>query len=71
MTETVVDCLGRACPMPIIELAKALKAVSIGEVVAVLTDDPAADADIRAWCRMRGQVLESADPPAYRVKRVS
>ena len=71
MTDTVVDCIGRACPLPIIELAKAMKAVEVGEVITVLSDDPAAEADIGAWCRMRGQVLASADPPSYRVKRVS
>ena len=49
-----VDCLGRPCPVPVIELAKALVAVEIGDVVEVLSDDPAARLDIPAWCRMRG-----------------
>lgn len=66
-----VDCLGRPCPIPIIELAKALPTVEIGEVLTVLSDDPAAAADIPAWCRMRGQGYEGADGTAYRVRRLS
>lgn len=69
--DLVVDCLGRACPMPVIELARAIKGVPVGQVVTVLADDPAAGPDIEAWCRMRGQSLEGAEPPAYRVRRVS
>ena len=51
----VLDCLGRPCPVPVIELARTLPTVSVGEVVAVLSDDPAARLDFPAWCRMRGQ----------------
>lgn len=68
---TTVDCLGRRCPLPVIELARALPGVAVGEVVTVLADDPAAATDIPAWCRMRGQAFEGADGPAYRVRRVS
>jgi cysteine desulfurase len=51
----VVDCLGRPCPVPVIELAKAVPTVGVGEVVEVLSDDPAARLDVPAWCRMRAQ----------------
>ena len=68
---TVVDCTGRPCPIPIIELAKALPTVEVGEILTVLTDDPAAAADIPAWCRMRGQAYEGADGTSYRVRRLS
>ena len=69
----IVDCLGRACPIPVIELAKAMQTVEVGEVVEVLSDDPAARHDIPAWCRMRDQDYvgeESLDVGAvYRVRR--
>ncbi|MCW2599779.1 MAG: putative SirA-like protein [Frankiales bacterium] len=67
----VLDCLGKPCPVPVIELAKALPTVAVGEVLEVLSDDPAAAADIPAWCRMRGQTYEGADGPSYRVRRAS
>jgi TusA-related sulfurtransferase len=53
--EVVVDCLGRPCPVPVIELAKAVAVVEPGTLVEVLSDDPAARLDVPAWCRMRGQ----------------
>lgn len=48
-----VDALGRRCPVPVIELARHIGDVSVGEVVAVLADDEAAILDVPAWCRMR------------------
>jgi cysteine desulfurase len=72
---TVVDCLGRACPVPVIELAKAVLTVDIGDVVVVLSDDPAARVDIPAWCRMREQEYVGEEPrdigTAYLVRRSS
>lgn len=66
----IVDCLGRPCPIPVIELARAIRTVRVGEVVEVLSDDPAAAVDIPAWCRMRGQEHIGGEPPAYRVRRL-
>ncbi len=58
----VLDCRGRPCPVPVIELARALPTVAVGEVVQVLSDDPAARLDIPAWCRMRGQHFLGEEP---------
>ena len=49
-----VDCLGRPCPVPVIELARAVAAAEPGSVVEVVSDDPASRHDVPAWCRMRG-----------------
>ncbi len=54
----LLDCRGRPCPVPVIELAKAIGTVPLGGVVEVVSDDPAAAHDIPAWCRMRGQGFE-------------
>ena len=75
MTHVItVDCLGRPCPVPVIELARALPGVAVGEVVDVLSDDPAAALDIPAWCRMRRQeyvgATERVNGSAYRVRRL-
>jgi cysteine desulfurase len=68
-----VDCVGRACPVPVIELAKAILTVEVGDVVEVLSDDPAARVDIAAWCRMREQEYVGEEPrdvgAAYRIRR--
>lgn len=72
---TVVDALGKACPIPVIELAKAIERVAVGAEVVVLADDPAAKVDIPVWCRMKRQQLVGvdADERAWRfvVRRVS
>lgn len=71
----IVDCLGRPCPVPVIELAKAVLTVEVGAVVEVLSDDPAARLDIPAWCRMRAQEYVGEQPrdvgSAYLVRRLS
>lgn len=70
----IVDCLGRPCPVPVIELARALPTVAVGEVITVLSDDPAAGPDLRAWCRMRSQAFEGCDATdgtAFRIRRLS
>ena len=71
---TVLDCRGRRCPLPVIELARRIGEVEPGEVVAVAADDPAARLDVPAWCRMRGHdyLGESQAPdgvPVYSVRR--
>lgn len=71
-----LDCRGKRCPLPIIELAKHLEDVAVGEVLAVASDDVAARADIPAWCRMRGQEYAGEDAaedgvPRYLVRRLS
>ena len=67
-----LDCLGRRCPLPVIELAKRIREAEIGDVIRVLADDPAAGNDIPAWCRMKDQeFLGSPQPDAFDVRRVS
>jgi TusA-related sulfurtransferase len=70
-----LDTLGRRCPAPIIELARHLRDVEPGEVLAVLSDDAAAALDVPAWCELRGQeYLGSAAAErgtAYFVRRTS
>lgn len=73
---TEIDCRGLVCPGPIIELAKAITGITVGELVAVVADDPAARHDVAAWCRMRGHEYvgeELADDgvPRYVVRRLS
>jgi len=48
-----IDALGRKCPIPIIMLAERIHEVPVGEIIAVLADDPAAENDVPAWCLMK------------------
>ena len=71
-----LDCRGRLCPLPVIDLARALPEVAVGDVVGVVADDAAARVDVPAWCRMRGQEYlgeDAADDgvPRYLVRRLT
>ncbi len=54
-----VDARGKSCPLPIVMLAKAIRAADAGEQVAVLADDRAFPQDLEAWCRKTGNELVS------------
>lgn len=54
MITITLDERGKRCPLPVIALGKAAKDHP-GALIEVLTDDPAADHDIPAWCRMRNK----------------
>ena len=70
----IIDARGRRCPLPILDLARHVGEVAVGETLTVEADDPAAEPDVRAWCRLRGQefvgVVAAADgTPGYVVRR--
>ncbi len=67
----ILDCRGWKCPRPIIELARRIPEVEVGQVVRLIADDPAAETDVAAWCRMRRQELLASNPPEFLVRRVS
>jgi TusA-related sulfurtransferase len=74
-TATTVDCLGLACPIPVVRLARAVGGVEIGGVVELLADDPGARVDIPVWCRLKDQELLGQDDRSeggwvFRVRRV-
>lgn len=48
-----VDASGLACPLPVIELAKAMDTIDVGEVIELLATDAAAKVDVPVWCRMK------------------
>ena len=52
-----IDCIGLFCPMPIVKTREAIQVMSPGELLAMLSDDPASDADMRSWCRITGHDL--------------
>ncbi len=70
----VLDSRGRRCPLPILDLARRIKDVAVGQTIQVEADDPAARADIAVWGWMRGHeyVGEAAaadGTPGYTVRR--
>ena len=66
-----LDCTGRLCPLPVLELARHIGEVEVGDTVVVVSDDPAAATDIPAWCRLRGHEFVGATDAGYEVRRLS
>ena len=55
----IVDTCGMFCPAPIIKLADSIRNVDPGGVVELLSDDPAIEFDLPAWCRSTGHKIVS------------
>ena len=60
--DATVDARGVLCPVPIIRLARTASSLPPGSLVELLTDDPAADYDVPAWCRLRGHEQVLSEP---------
>ncbi|CCC81085.1 sulfurtransferase TusA family protein [Thermoproteus tenax] len=62
-----LDARGKFCPIPVMETAKAINEVKVGEVLEVLATDPAADPDIKAWAKRMGHevILSEKTPEGY------
>jgi tRNA 2-thiouridine synthesizing protein A len=52
-----LDCVGLFCPMPILKTREALKPMAAGEVLEMLSDDPASEADMKSWSNRTGHEL--------------
>lgn len=59
--DKTLDCLGLFCPMPILKVREALRRMHPGEVLEMLSDDPASDADMRAWSARSKQDLVAVE----------
>lgn len=62
MTEGIVlDERGKLCPQPILDLAKAVAGLAVGEGLTIVCDDAAFPLDLEAWCLGQGHELCSLD----------
>jgi len=52
-----IDCTGLFCPMPIVKTREAMTQMTAGQVLEMLSDDPASDPDMRSWARNTGHEL--------------
>ena len=56
-----LDCVGLFCPMPILKTRDAMKGMTVGETLEMLSDDPASEADMKSWSQITGNELVSID----------
>jgi tRNA 2-thiouridine synthesizing protein A len=64
----ILDARGLACPMPIVKTAQAMKTMTAGETLQVISTDAGSVKDFAAWSRTTGNPLleSSSDALTYR-----
>lgn len=56
--EVILDCLGEACPVPLIKTEKALEELESGDVLIVQIDHSCAMKNVPEWARKEGHNVE-------------
>lgn len=59
--DATIDARGLACPLPVLLVRKAMRAIGPGTRVEVLATDAGAEEDLRAYCEMTGLRFLSAE----------
>jgi tRNA 2-thiouridine synthesizing protein A len=54
-----LDCIGLACPMPILKTKKAIDGLQSGQVLKMVATDPGSIPDVQAWTAKTGHALLS------------
>ena len=57
VSDLEIDARGLLCPLPVLKLARALRRAPADTVAVLLATDPAAVADVDAFCREGGHTL--------------
>mgnify|MGYP001058421730 CR=1 FL=1 len=52
-----LDCIGLYCPEPVFRTRQEIDKMDVGQVLEVIADDPAAEADIQSLVKRTGQKL--------------
>lgn len=56
--EVVLDCMGEACPVPLIKTEKALAELESGDILIVEIDHSCAMKNVPEWARKEGHEVE-------------
>jgi TusA-related sulfurtransferase len=58
MAERTLDCLGEACPVPLIKAQKEMENMAVGDILIVSIDHSCAMKNIPDWAREAGHNVE-------------
>ena len=56
-----LDTIGLYCPQPLFMTREGIDTVEVGEVLEVLSDDPAAEEDLKSFAKRTGHELLSIE----------
>jgi TusA-related sulfurtransferase len=54
-----LDCLGLYCPEPLFQTRENIDQIKPGEILEVITDDPAAEEDLKRFAKRAGHEIVS------------
>lgn len=52
-----LDCVGLYCPQPLFQTRESIDSIEADEILEVLADDPAAEEDLKRFCKRTGHEL--------------
>ena len=52
-----LDCIGLYCPEPLFQTREQIDSIEVGDVLEVLSDDPAAEEDLKRFAKRTGHEL--------------
>lgn len=72
--DDTLDATGLLCPLPVLKARKRLMALTSGQVLQMIADDPAAVIDVPHFCVEAGHTLVSMDaestPHSFIIRKV-
>lgn len=60
-----LDAAGLLCPLPVLKIRKRIGALAPGDVLRVVTDDPAAVIDVPHYCTEAGHEIVSTKEDGF------
>lgn len=58
MADVVLDCMGEACPIPLVKAQKAMDQMALGDMLYVSIDHSCAMKNLPDWAREAGHNVE-------------
>lgn len=58
MAEITLDCMGEACPIPLVKAQKEMEKMAVGDVLIVSIDHSCAMKNVPEWAREAGHNVE-------------
>jgi len=52
-----VDCVGTYCPVPLFRAKEGMDRIEAGQVLEIISDDPAAEEDLKSFARRAGHEI--------------
>jgi tRNA 2-thiouridine synthesizing protein A len=52
-----LDCMGLYCPEPLFQTREQIDGIAVGDILEVLSDDPAAEEDLKRFAKRTGHEI--------------